>query len=790
MTVTVTTTTNQYEGDDSVGPFSYSFRIFDATDLLVTITDEDGAETVLEYPADYDVTGVRDRNGGTVTLTDAVPSGSTITIQRVLDITQETALRQQGAIRGEEIEDALDRGIMIDQQQQEELDRTLKIPVSEDPDDYELTLPTAAEGQAIGWGADGVLTNIVVNGISVESFGIMLDGAAGDGVTDDRAAFVTGIAAAGSTSILIVPPGTYLLGTADLTITCAIFLMPGAVLLPTMRPGDVTEEDPDPDPVGTTITMSGSVTAGLHQWIDTSEGGRVRFARGSVTDVYVEWWGTTTTGLQALFDALATGSNAWNPRVNLSYVEITDTITAPNNLANVEIAGMGKRASELRSVMTTGSPRPVLHFMNARKVTLRDFSVLDQSNVIPTHGILWEVNTAGRSVAAVGNKCINIEVGSDANDHMQNGIVLYADPSDVNHDQNNEQVVIDGCDIINIASRGVWSQNSNSNWNRVRNSQFTNCRYSLSTYSTTGTGGNIVAENCAFGDTYHSDATMLTLYGSASAPRAIFEMSGQRYPSALINCNSESEHVSQLVYTPAQITTGYGGLIVRGGLYRIRGNSGTSDPSVTWNSSTSYTGTLNRLVLDDVTLNSSNGIYIDCPGVDPIHISQTCAIYWGKLKHGGLAVIGAMAQYRDMTGSGQPSASTYATGNAVDGTPYARLVIEANPNNHQNPFYKTITALTTWVDGVGTPHPGKIDLYGIPQDAIIAVTLAAPDAFTGFINAWPGQRVTLLFGNTSTTLTNTAGWLYLQTITGASVADRTRSFEITVVGGSMRAYEK
>lgn len=139
MTVASTSNRVDYTGNGSTTVFSFSFRIFDNADLVVTKADADGVETTLVLDTDYTVTGAGSYSGGSITLGTALTSGYALTIQRVLDITQETDLRNQGQFFAETHEDVFDRMVMITQQLQEQIDRAAKLPVTNTTDAEELT---------------------------------------------------------------------------------------------------------------------------------------------------------------------------------------------------------------------------------------------------------------------------------------------------------------------------------------------------------------------------------------------------------------------------------------------------------------------------------------------------------------------------------------------------------------------------------------------------------------------------------------------------------------------------
>lgn len=139
MTVSTSSNRADHTGNGSASTFSFTFRIFADTDLLVTKADADGVETVLTLTTDYTVSGAGSYNGGSITLVaGALPSGHTLTILRELDILQDTDLRNQGSFFAETHEDVFDRQTMIMQQLQEQIDRSAKLPVTSSEDTQAL----------------------------------------------------------------------------------------------------------------------------------------------------------------------------------------------------------------------------------------------------------------------------------------------------------------------------------------------------------------------------------------------------------------------------------------------------------------------------------------------------------------------------------------------------------------------------------------------------------------------------------------------------------------------------
>lgn len=126
--MTVASTTNKwiYTGNNDTA-FAYTTKIYADTDLIVEkLTIATGAIETLTLTTDYTVSGAGSDDGGTVTLEAALANTHKIIIRKVLPVTQEVEPVENDPNRAEVFEEALDRQIMIAQQIQETVSRTVQ----------------------------------------------------------------------------------------------------------------------------------------------------------------------------------------------------------------------------------------------------------------------------------------------------------------------------------------------------------------------------------------------------------------------------------------------------------------------------------------------------------------------------------------------------------------------------------------------------------------------------------------------------------------------------------------
>lgn len=139
-----------YVGNGVATSYAFGFKVTDPATLVVTIADADDLNAQeLEYGTDYTVTLNVDQNadpGGEVSYA-GLPVGHRLVITSATDSSQPVAITNLGKFHANVLEDALDRLAILHQQQQEQIDRAVKVGVTseQNPSDFlQATLDIAA----------------------------------------------------------------------------------------------------------------------------------------------------------------------------------------------------------------------------------------------------------------------------------------------------------------------------------------------------------------------------------------------------------------------------------------------------------------------------------------------------------------------------------------------------------------------------------------------------------------------------------------------------------------------
>ena len=156
MTINSTTRkTNNLAGNGNTHTYPFAFKVFADSEIVVKKLEvSTSIETTLTLGVnnDYIVTLNQDQNGnpgGSITLKSGgnnynLPSGFQIVITSAVQSLQGTDLTNQGGFYPEVINDALDKSAILHQQQQGELDRSIKFSLTNTIGSLEITENAAA----------------------------------------------------------------------------------------------------------------------------------------------------------------------------------------------------------------------------------------------------------------------------------------------------------------------------------------------------------------------------------------------------------------------------------------------------------------------------------------------------------------------------------------------------------------------------------------------------------------------------------------------------------------------
>ena len=139
MTVSNTTSRNQYTATSGQTVFPYTFEIFDKNDIAVL---KNG--TLLSEGTNYTVSGVGNDSGGNITLTVGATAGDILTFYRDMAYQRLTDYQNSGDFLAQEVNDDFDRLWLAVQQNSEGNDRAIVKPIT-DSASIDMTLPASAD---------------------------------------------------------------------------------------------------------------------------------------------------------------------------------------------------------------------------------------------------------------------------------------------------------------------------------------------------------------------------------------------------------------------------------------------------------------------------------------------------------------------------------------------------------------------------------------------------------------------------------------------------------------------
>lgn len=158
MTITTTTNRVSYNGNGATVSFATTYIFYVNTDLVVILRTAAGVEITKVLTTDYTVTGGGGATG-TVVMVTAPATGETLTILRVVPITQTTDFVNGNNSDAEVAERALDRATVVSQQLNEVVGRGVVLSVTSPL--VNIALPDPGAGKFVRWNAAGTALEAV-----------------------------------------------------------------------------------------------------------------------------------------------------------------------------------------------------------------------------------------------------------------------------------------------------------------------------------------------------------------------------------------------------------------------------------------------------------------------------------------------------------------------------------------------------------------------------------------------------------------------------------------------------
>lgn len=252
MTISTEPAPLSYNGDDVTVAFAITWKFFAKSDVVATLRNSVGGETVWILATDYTLTDAGVDAGGTLTATTAPATGEKLVLTLEPPNTQDKSLPLGGPFPSPNVEDALDEAAQRDSKMQEVLDRTLRVPKTDSQSGSSLEIPIDSlrasksfqfdsSGKPLmveptdASGTSATAAGSTTSRLLAEHFSDVLHvkdfGAVGDGVTDDVVAIeAAATAAAASGAELISDNSVYFISRPLVLVSNVKWDMGGATI--------------------------------------------------------------------------------------------------------------------------------------------------------------------------------------------------------------------------------------------------------------------------------------------------------------------------------------------------------------------------------------------------------------------------------------------------------------------------------------------------------------------------------------------------------------------------------
>lgn len=315
-----------YNTDGIQTTFSFTFPYQNGSDIQAILLDTDGDETTFNEGTDYSVSSTDTYSGGDVTFKIA-PAQGVLTIRRVLPLSQDSTFRPVSGFPEEVITRSFDKAAMIDQQQQEVLDRCITLKETSNVTGVQMDNPVA--GMVLMVGPDGKTIQS-----STTSFDDIV-GAADDAESAAEAAAAAAASAEASKNSILTDPGFVAISN-DIT---------GADVIGTVADnlddiGDVANNISDIQAIGPNIpaieTINGSMTT-----INTVANNltAINSLNSNISDI--QEVNTNLSDVQTVADNISDIANASDnmTAINTVNANIDDIQTANANITAISNVG-------------------------------------------------------------------------------------------------------------------------------------------------------------------------------------------------------------------------------------------------------------------------------------------------------------------------------------------------------------------------------------------------------------------------------------------------------------------
>ena len=478
MTISSTTIKNSYSANGSQTVFAYSFKILNQADIDVIIRASTGTETVKSLTTHYSISGVGSASGGNITFGTAPLNTETVVLRRATTQTQTVDLVENDPFTAETVEGAFDRSIMIAQETQEEVDRSLKLSRTNSMTSTEFTVDAATRANKIlGFDTSGELSVTSELGSFKGNWSASTVYGARDIVKDTSTNNIfianTGHTSSGSTPLTTNTDNAkwdLLVDAASATTSqnAAAASATAAASSATAASGSAT--------TATTKEGLASTSATNAATSETNAGNSATAAASSATASAGS--ASAAAATFDLFDDAYLGAKSSNPSVDndgdaladgalyfvtandvmkvynlasTTWLQLTPTVTNQNNINTV--AGISAAISAVNSNATN------INAVNANKTNI-DVVAANNTNVTNVGGSIASVNTAAANLTSI-NSFANTYLGASSSAPTADPDGSALDVGDLYFDTTSN--------VMKVYSSGGWvTAASGSIWDNFR----------------------------------------------------------------------------------------------------------------------------------------------------------------------------------------------------------------------------------------------------------------------------------------------------------------------------------